>query len=171
MDRQAPVSAAHHRVRYSQLMPCSNDPCVLLRFCRCHTPGPPPPKLHIPSLRQQPGSALPSGSLSPAEPLRLKAASLCPGPRCQLSERPLLCASVHWGLGEAAVGGSDHAVYILDAASCRLKRTLFKAGGHFEWVSCLTHTPEGHVVSGAMPQSVLSACWACAESARLHSRA
>ena len=55
------------------------------------------------------------------------------------------------------MGGSDHAVYILDAASCKLKRTLFKAGGHCEWVSCLAHTPEGHVISGALPQSVMVA--------------
>ena len=58
----------------------------------------------------------------------------CTGAVCQLSERPLLCASVDWSLGEAAIGGSDHAVYIVDAATCKLKRTLHKQGGHAEWV-------------------------------------
>ena len=74
----------------------------------------------------------------------------CPtGTIYQLSDRPLLCASVDWSLGEAALGGSDHAVYIVDTASCKLKRTLFKQGGHAEWVGpccaakpqCLTECP------------------------------
>ena len=82
------------------------------------------------------------------QPASILSAQCKPGTRCQLSERPLLCASVDWSLGEAAVGGSDHAVYILDATTCKLKRTLFKSGGHCEWVSCIAHTPGGHVISG-----------------------
>ena len=75
------------------------------------------------------------------------------GRRTQLSERPLLCSASHPGLGEVVIGGSDHALYILEAASCKLKRTLFgKTAGHTEWVTCVIYTPEGHVISG-VPES------------------
>lgn len=70
---------------------------------------------------------------------------------CALSERPLLCSAALWEAGEVAVGGSDHAVYVLDAKNCKLKRTLFSRDcGHTEWVSCLMFLPDGKLLSGGM---------------------
>jgi hypothetical protein len=50
-----------------------------------------------------------------------------------LSERPSLCSSANWERGEVAVGSSDHAVYVVDVATARRKRTLFtRTLGHTE---------------------------------------
>lgn len=47
------------------------------------------------------------------------------------------------------IGGSDHALYIMEASTGKLKRTLFgKTAGHSEWVTSAIYTPEGHVISG-----------------------
>ena len=55
------------------------------------------------------------------------------GRRCELSERPLLCASVSWAAGEAVVGGSDHALYTVDLQTGKKRRTLYtKTCGHAE---------------------------------------
>ena len=60
----------------------------------------------------------------------------CPcnaGRRCELSERPLLCASVSWAAGEAVIGGSDHALYTVDLQTGKKRRTLYtKTCGHAE---------------------------------------
>lgn len=81
---------------------------------------------------------------------------MCAGGCCQLSERPLLCSASHAGLAEVVIGGSDHALYIVDVSSAKLKRTLFgRTAGHTEWVTCAVYTPEGHVISGG------ATCRAC----------
>lgn len=68
-----------------------------------------------------------------------------------VSDRPNTCASVDWAAGEAVVGCSDHALYGVDVHSGRLRRTLYtKKSGHTEWVTCVTHTSDGRVVSGGM---------------------
>lgn len=55
------------------------------------------------------------------------------GRRCELSERPLLCASVSWAAGEAVIGGSDHALYTVDLQTGKKRRTLYtKTCGHAE---------------------------------------
>jgi hypothetical protein len=51
----------------------------------------------------------------------------------QLSERPLLCSAANWGSYEVVVGSSDHASYVVDAASGKKRRTLYsKTTGHTE---------------------------------------
>mmetsp|Transcript_9248 Transcript_9248/g.23366 ORF Transcript_9248/g.23366 Transcript_9248/m.23366 type:complete len:501 (-) Transcript_9248:250-1752(-) len=68
-----------------------------------------------------------------------------------VSDRPNICASVDWAAGEAVIGCSDHALYGVDVHSGRLRRTLYtKKSGHAEWVTCVTHTADGRVVSGGM---------------------
>ena len=69
-----------------------------------------------------------------------------------MSDRPLLCMSVNPSTGEAAIGGSDHGVYTIDAYSGRMTRNLHTARyGHGEWVTCVAHVgPHGGIVSGGM---------------------
>jgi hypothetical protein len=52
----------------------------------------------------------------------------------QLSDRPLLCsASLNDGSSDVVVGSSDHALYVVDSAAGRKKRTLYsKTTGHTE---------------------------------------
>ena len=75
-----------------------------------------------------------------------------PGVVVGLSDRPLLCMSVNPSTGEAAIGGSDHGVYTIDAYSGRMTRNLHTARyGHGEWVTCVAHVgPHGGIVSGGM---------------------
>ncbi|XRB19151.1 F-box and WD-40 domain-containing protein [Pseudoscourfieldia marina] len=71
------------------------------------------------------------------------------GTEVDLSDRPLLCGSAH---GDRVVlGGSDHALYEVDAVTGRRTRQLYnKRCGHAEWVTCVAHCPDGRVVSGGM---------------------
>ena len=49
------------------------------------------------------------------------------------------------------IGGTDHALYEVELASGRKSRTLYtKTFGHKEWVTCVTHAPDGRCVSGGM---------------------
>jgi len=73
------------------------------------------------------------------------------GKSIDLSDRPLLCSSTDAARGEVVVGGSDHALYVIDAATGQRRRTLYsKRFGHEEWVTAVTHLADGRVVSGAM---------------------
>lgn len=71
-----------------------------------------------------------------------------------LSDRNLLCASV---LGDEAVFGcADHALYCVDLSRGIKTRQLYGSrskvadAGHKEWVSVVSHTPSGDIVSGAL---------------------
>lgn len=71
-----------------------------------------------------------------------------------LSDRNLLCASV---LGDEAVFGcADHALYCVDLSQGTKTRQLYGSrskaadAGHKEWVSVVSHTPLGDIVSGAL---------------------
>jgi WD40 repeat protein len=79
------------------------------------------------------------------------------GRHVDLSERPLLCAAVSPSGGEVAVGGSDHAVSVVDLARGKVSRTLYtKRFGHTEWVTCVAYAGDGsgRLVSGAMDAKV-----------------
>eukprot|EP00741_Cyanophora_paradoxa_P016171 tig00000042_g15611.t1 len=67
----------------------------------------------------------------------------------EASERPILCMSV---LGnEAALGGSDHGVNCFNIDTGSQTRNLYtKQYGHSEWVTCITHLPDGRILSGGM---------------------
>ena len=71
-----------------------------------------------------------------------------------LSDRNLLCASV---LGDEAVFGcADHALYCVDLSRGAKTRQLYgsysksASAGHREWVSTVSHTPHGDIVSGGL---------------------
>eukprot|EP00656_Telonema_subtile_P051437 TRINITY_DN6915_c0_g1_i3.p1 TRINITY_DN6915_c0_g1~~TRINITY_DN6915_c0_g1_i3.p1 ORF type:complete len:568 (+),score=118.45 TRINITY_DN6915_c0_g1_i3:131-1834(+) len=65
------------------------------------------------------------------------------------SERPILCMSVH--NDEAVLGGSDHALYVMNLNTGRRVRSLYsKRYGHSEWVTCVKHLADGRVISGGM---------------------
>ena len=71
-----------------------------------------------------------------------------------VSDRPLLCMSVHGDL--AVVGSADHGLIELslgpsnDGGLTR-KRTLYtKQYGHTEWVTDVSHCPDGRVLSAGM---------------------
>ncbi|EKX36616.1 hypothetical protein GUITHDRAFT_165675 [Guillardia theta CCMP2712] len=71
------------------------------------------------------------------------------GTLLDLSDRPNTCISV-WG-GEAVIGSTDHALYGIDLVKQRKSRTLYtKTHGHTEWVTCVSHTADGRVLSGGM---------------------
>lgn len=56
-----------------------------------------------------------------------------------------------WGLGEAALGSADHAVYTVDLRKRELARTLHgRRGGRAEWVTAVQHLPatDGLVSAG-----------------------
>jgi len=64
------------------------------------------------------------------------------------SDRPLMCLSVY-DKNEAVVGSSDHALYTFDPSTGRRKRKLYtKRHGHREWVTCVTYTSSGEILSG-----------------------
>lgn len=64
-----------------------------------------------------------------------------------LSDRNILCMSV---MGEKAVFGScDHALKEVNVPSARMLRNLFtQRCGHAEWVTSVSHCPDGRIVSG-----------------------
>ncbi|KAH7416069.1 hypothetical protein KP509_14G073800 [Ceratopteris richardii] len=66
-----------------------------------------------------------------------------------LSDRPSLCMSLMGG--QAAIGSSDHAVYTVDVPSGKFRKALYGGRkGHTEWVTCITHLPDGRILSGGM---------------------
>ena len=66
-----------------------------------------------------------------------------------LSDRPLTCGSLHPNGTHVVLGGTDHALYEVELVSGRKTRTLYtKTHGHKEWVTCVTHAPDGRCVSG-----------------------
>eukprot|EP00929_Paragymnodinium_shiwhaense_P112351 TRINITY_DN80609_c0_g1_i1.p1 TRINITY_DN80609_c0_g1~~TRINITY_DN80609_c0_g1_i1.p1 ORF type:complete len:657 (+),score=110.54 TRINITY_DN80609_c0_g1_i1:158-2128(+) len=64
-----------------------------------------------------------------------------------VSDRNVLCMSV---LGDRAVlGSADHGLVEVDVAKGRKLRTLYsKRCGHSEWVTTVSHCPDGRVLSG-----------------------
>ena len=90
-----------------------------------------------------------------AAPGRFDAARWLKGPldaagtEVDLSDRPIMCGST---AGDRVVlGCSDHALYEVDAITGRRTRALYtKRYGHAEWVTCVSHCPDGRVVSGGM---------------------
>ncbi|KAF4649489.1 hypothetical protein FOL47_002049, partial [Perkinsus chesapeaki] len=70
-----------------------------------------------------------------------------------VSDRPLFCISVREN--EVAIGCADHGIKIINARTGRQTRELFtKRFGHTEWVTSLTHLPDGRVVSGGMDSKI-----------------
>ncbi|CAM6086701.1 unnamed protein product [Calypogeia fissa] len=66
-----------------------------------------------------------------------------------LSDRPLLCMSVRGT--EAAIGCSDHSVYVVDVSAQKLQRNLYgKQYGHVDWVTCVDFVEDGRIISGGM---------------------
>jgi F-box/WD-40 domain protein 7 len=66
-----------------------------------------------------------------------------------VSDRNVMCMSV---LGEKAVlGSADHGLKELNIRSGQVLRTLYtKRCGHTEWVTTVSHCPDGRVISGGM---------------------
>ena len=108
-----------------------------------------------------PGRALPAslahGAIAASTPSSASAGwssgPLDPAGRaCSVSERPLLCMSVHGDL--AVVGSSDHGlseVALGGAGELRVRRNLFtRAYGHSEWVTSVAHLPDGRILSAGM---------------------
>ena len=61
------------------------------------------------------------------------AAAVIAGVLVQLSERPLLCSAAMTDGSDVVVGSADHALYVVDVATGRKKRTLYsKTTGHTE---------------------------------------
>jgi WD40 repeat protein len=77
-----------------------------------------------------------------------------------LSDRNLLCMSVHGSV--AVVGSADHGLLEVelqgsgrDNGPLRPKRTLYtKQYGHSEWVTDVTHLPDGRILSAGMDSKV-----------------
>lgn len=65
-----------------------------------------------------------------------------------VSDRNVLCMSV---LGEKAVlGSADHGIKEVNIRAGQLLRNLYtKRFGHTEWVTTVSHCPDGRIVSGA----------------------
>lgn len=65
------------------------------------------------------------------------------------SDRNILCMSL---LGSSCVVGSaDHGLKEFNIETCKMTRNLYtKKYGHSEWVTCVTHIPDGRVLSGGM---------------------
>eukprot|EP00939_MAST-03C_sp_MAST-3C-sp1_P002346 g2346.t1 len=73
------------------------------------------------------------------------------------SERPLMCLAVspNERSREAVVGSSDHALYVFNFASGKKTRQLYsKRFGHQEWVTCVSYTADGRIVSGGMDSKI-----------------
>ena len=75
-----------------------------------------------------------------------------------VSDRPLLCMSVHGDL--AVVGSADHGLIEVSCApsvdgGLTKKRTLYtKQYGHTEWVASVSHCPDGRVISAGLDSKV-----------------
>ena len=75
--------------------------------------------------------------------------------RVSLSDRPVLCASVHWDSGEAVLGAADHAAHVLCVRRGVRTRTLHtKTSGHKEWVTAVAHLLDGRVATGGQDSAV-----------------
>ncbi|CAN0081538.1 unnamed protein product, partial [Discosporangium mesarthrocarpum] len=71
------------------------------------------------------------------------------GKLVDLSDRNIMCLSVHGD--EAVFGCADHALYCVSQETGQLTRKLHsRRGGHREWVTAVTHTALGDVVSAGM---------------------
>ena len=69
--------------------------------------------------------------------------------RIRISDRPLLCLSIHGD--EAVIGSSDHALYKISVSQRAKSLQLYTSKyGHTEWVTTCAHTLEGKVLSGGM---------------------
>jgi len=73
----------------------------------------------------------------------------CGGRIVDVSDRNVMCMSV---LGEKAVlGSADHGLKELNLRAGQVTRTLYtKRCGHTEWVTTVSHCPDGRVISGGM---------------------
>ena len=72
-----------------------------------------------------------------------------------VSDRPLLCSAVNNSGNECVLGSSDHALYTVDLSSNRVTRVLYsKKGGHSEWVTSVSYTVGGAMLSGGMDGSL-----------------
>lgn len=82
----------------------------------------------------------------------------------QLSAQALRAIAFSPERRELAVGASDHAIYLLDADTLELKRTL--SGAHTNSVFTLAYTPDGrHLLSGG--RDAMLRVWATDEDYRL----
>jgi len=70
-----------------------------------------------------------------------------------VSDRNIMCMSV---LGEKAVlGSADHGLKEVNVRAGQVLRTLYtKRYGHTEWVSTVSHCPDGRVLSGGMDSKI-----------------
>ena len=58
---------------------------------------------------------------------------------------------MNWAAGEVVVGSSDHALYVVDVATGKKRRTLYtETAGHAEWVTACQYLPDGRILSGGM---------------------
>jgi len=75
--------------------------------------------------------------------------SCCSGRVVDVSDRNVMCMSV---LGEKAVlGSADHGLKEMNIRAGQVLRTLYtKRCGHTEWVTTVSHCPDGRVISGGM---------------------
>jgi F-box/WD-40 domain protein 7 len=64
--------------------------------------------------------------------------------------RNLLCGSVDWDRFEAAFGSADHAAYVMNMRTRKIRRLFTKTAGHREWVAAVTHLPDGRIASGGL---------------------
>lgn len=71
----------------------------------------------------------------------------------KLSDRNLLCIAGN-GAGEFAVGGADHCVHVVNVSKTgdikRGRKLYTKSSGHTDWVTTVSYTADGHIVSGGM---------------------
>ena len=97
------------------------------------------------------------GGYPPLDPRWRRGPTDPAGTRVDLSDRPLLCGDVDWHRQEAILGGSDHALYVVDLDSGKKKRQLYsKTDGHSEWVAAVkVLSPTGTVASAGMDGKVL----------------
>ncbi|KAF4652428.1 hypothetical protein FOZ61_009683 [Perkinsus olseni] len=73
--------------------------------------------------------------------------------KIDVSDRPLLCLSVKDD--EVAVGCTDHGVKVISVRTGRQTRELYsKRFGHTEWVTTVTHLPDGRIASGGMDSKI-----------------
>ena len=65
------------------------------------------------------------------------------------SDRNILCMTMFGNT--CVVGSADHGLKEFNVETCRMTRNLYtKRFGHSEWVTCVTHLPDGRILSGGM---------------------
>ena len=63
----------------------------------------------------------------------------------------LLCMAIHPELTEMVVGSCDHGLQVIDLNKLKKKRELYsKRYGHSEWVTSVTYTSDGRILSSGM---------------------